>query len=146
MLYLFAEMYFLLWYWINRFSTINHFIVCNCQYVTDVWMKSWQMTMLVMMVWQWWSLIYSSSFSNRLVFLRTSMTQKSQCCGYNECIVQDNLHIKPDLLAAARQCAQTAITVHSELLWLLYYVITTACRLVKLKSANCKKKLKHQKM
>lgn len=35
------------------------------------------------------------------------MTQKS----YNECIVQDNLHIKPDLLATA--CALTAITVHS---------------------------------
>lgn len=46
-------------------------------------------------------LIHSSSFSNGLVCLMTSLTQRSQACGYNERIVQDNLHVKLDLPATA---------------------------------------------
>lgn len=34
----------------------------------------------------------------------TSLTQKSQDCGYNERIVQHNLHVKPDLPPTACQC------------------------------------------
>lgn len=34
----------------------------------------------------------------------TSLTQKSQACGYNERIVQHNLHVKPDLPPTACRC------------------------------------------
>lgn len=58
-------------------------------------------------------LIHSSSFSDSLVFLMTSLTQKSIGHGYNECIVQDNLHVKPDLPATACQGTHNPIVAHS---------------------------------
>lgn len=47
--------------------------------------------------------IHFTSFSNWLVFVMTSLTQKSQGCSYNERIVQHNLHVKPDLPPTAGQ-------------------------------------------
>lgn len=65
------------------------------------------------------SLIHSSSFSDSLVFLMTSLTQKSTGCGYNEHIVQDNLHVKPDLPVTACQATLKAYrsSFSADVLW-----------------------------
>lgn len=60
----------------------------------------------------------------------TSLTQKSIGCGHNECIVQDNLHVKPDLPATACQGTHSPVTVHSGVIVAL--VVTAACQPVKL--------------
>lgn len=56
---------------------------------------------------------HSIGFSNRLVFLMTLVTQKSIGRGYNECIVQDNLHVKPDLPATAPPDTHSAVAAQS---------------------------------
>jgi len=55
---------------------------------------------------------HSSSFSDWLAFLMTCLTQRNPSCGYNESIVQDNQHAKPDLPVMACEGTCNPIAVH----------------------------------